>query len=260
MKNFKMSRIPTLTRIPKIIKMHIVTFLWDRKLFMYLLAKSFFRVLAPFNKNVERLYKIFFQKYIEMSNNILKRKKFGKFVFWIRDRDAYSLLEVFIDKDYTLVDNFLPKRGNIILDLGAGIGDYTLLSSLRIGRKGKVVSIEADVQTYKILLRNVKENRLKNVIVLNLFVSSKIEQNIDFIVKKLRLRRVDLIKMDIEGEEYNAIRGAVETIRRFKPKIVIEIHSKELRDRILNFLKLHGYSLVFEKEKKDYGFYLHYFK
>ena len=240
--------------------MHIITFLWSRRLFMYLLAKSFFRVLAPFNKNLERLYKVFFQKYIEIGNNILKRKKFGKFVFWMRDRDVYSLLEVFIDKDYALVDDFLPKMGNIILDLGAGIGDYTLLSSLRVGRKGKVVSIEADARTYKILLKNVKENGLKNVIALNIFISSETGQNLDSIVKKLGLRRVDLIKMDIEGEEYNAIKGAVETIMRFKPKIIVEIHSKKLRDRILKLIKRYDYSLVLEKEKRGHGFYLHYFK
>ena len=259
MKNFKMLHIPKLRRIPRIIKMHIIAFMWSRRLFMYLLAKNFFRVLASFNKNLKKLYKIFLQKYIETGNNILKRKKFSKFVFWMRDRDFYSLIEVFIDKDYALVNEFLPMRGNVILDLGAGIGDYTLLSSLRVGKRGKVVSIEADTKTYEILLMNIKENELKNVIALDLFVSSEIGQNLDSIVKKIKARRVDLIKMDIEGEEYNAMRGAIETITRFKPKIILEIHSKKLRDKVLNFLKKYSYSLVLEKEKRDHGF-LHYFK
>jgi hypothetical protein len=76
----------------------------------------------------------------------------------------------------------------------------------------------------------------------------------------LRLRKVDLIKMDIEGEEYNALKGAIKTIRKFKPKIIIEIHSKNLREKILEFLKNYGYNLVFEKEKREQGFYLGYFK
>jgi FkbM family methyltransferase len=59
-------------------------------------------------------------------------------------------------------------------------------------------------------------------------VSSEREHSIDFIVEKLRLKRVDLIKIDIEGEEYNALKGATKTIKRFKPKIIIEIHSKNL--------------------------------
>jgi len=135
-----------------------------------------------------------------------------------------------------------------------------LFSSIRVGKRGKVISVEADSQAFELLKKNVEENNLKNVIPLKMFVSSDREHSIDFIVEKLKLKRVDLIKMDIEGEEYNALKGATKTIRRFKPKIIVEIHSKELRKKILNFLKKYGYDLIFEKEKKEYGFYLSYFK
>jgi hypothetical protein len=44
---------------------------------------------------------------------------------------------------------------------------------------------------------------------------------IDRIVSELELSRVDFIKMDIEGAESNAIRGAAETLERFRPRMAI---------------------------------------
>ncbi len=93
-----------------------------------------------------------------------------------------------------------------------------------------------------------------------MFVSSKKENSIDNIVRRFKLRRVDLLKMDIEGSEYEALRSGKFTLMKFRPKIIAEIHSFELREKIINFLEKFGYILVFEKTKKDHKFYLSYFK
>jgi len=244
----------------ELVKSHIKTLLWDRKLFCILLLKDFFRVISFFDKKYLNSWKYFLENYLEESNKRVKLKNFGGFVFYLRNYDLFSLKEVFIDRDYSLLEEFLPRCNDIVLDLGAGVGDYALFSSIRVGKRGKVISVEADPQTFELLKKNVKENNLKNVIPLNMFMSSERERSIDFIVKKNGLKKVDLIKMDIEGEEYNALKGAIKTIRKFKPKIIIEIHSKELRKKILNFLKKYGYDLIFEREKKEHGFYLSYFK
>ena len=68
------------------------------------------------------------------------------------------------------------------------------------------------------------------------------------------------MKFDVDGEEFNALIGSIKTIKKFKPKIVLEIHPRELRNRIINFLKKYGYKLILEREKKEHGFYLCYFK
>jgi precorrin-6B methylase 2 len=242
-----------------LVKGHIKTLFWDIKLFCILLLKDFFRVISFFDKKYLNSWKYFLEKYLEESNKRVKLRNFGRFLFYLRNHDLFSLEEVFLDKDYSLLEEFLPKRNDIVLDLGAGVGDYALFSSIRVGG-GKIVSVEADPKTFQLLKKNIEENKLKNVIPINIFVSSEREHSIDFIVEKLKLKRVDLIKMDIEGGEYNALKGAIKTIRKFKPKIIIEIHSKNLREKILGFLKNYGYNLAFEKEKKDYGFYLSYFK
>ena len=47
---------------------------------------------------------------------------------------------------------------------------------------------------------------------------------IDNLVKELNLPRVDFIKMDIEGAEPRAIRGGLETLRRFRPRLAISAY------------------------------------
>jgi hypothetical protein len=58
--------------------------------------------------------------------------------------------------------------------------------------------------------------------------------------------RIDLLKIDVEGFEYDVLNGAVNTIRRLKPKIILETHSKELRQKCDDFLKKAGYRLKVE--------------
>ena len=50
--------------------------------------------------------------------------------------------------------------------------------------------------------------------------------SIDDFVKEEKLPKVDVIKMDIEGAELDALRGAEETIRTFKPRLAISVYHK----------------------------------
>ena len=61
-------------------------------------------------------------------------------------------------------------------------------------------------------------------------------------IDDLKLNRVDLIKIDIEGMEIQALHGALETIERGKPLMLIE-HIKTNVDNITNFLSNYGYKI-----------------
>jgi transcription antitermination factor NusA-like protein len=53
-------------------------------------------------------------------------------------------------------------------------------------------------------------------------------RRIDDVVGELGLKRVDVVKIDVEGAEYNVLRGARATLTRFHPKIVLEVSPQEL--------------------------------
>jgi FkbM family methyltransferase len=68
---------------------------------------------------------------------------------------------------------FNPKRGDIVIDIGAAFGLYTITSSKQVGANGKVIAIEAHPGNYEMLNHNIKLNGLTNVIPLNYAVYSK---------------------------------------------------------------------------------------
>jgi len=64
---------------------------------------------------------------------------------------------------------------------------------------------------------------------------------LDDAMEKYSLPRIDFIKMDVEGAEYPILQGAVQTLKKFKPKLAISIyHSDDDFDRIPRFLDLLG--------------------
>jgi FkbM family methyltransferase len=72
-----------------------------------------------------------------------------------------------------IIEHFTPKEGDIVVDIGAHMGRYTIIGSKRVGTQGKVVAIEAHPGNFEILNRNIKLNQLTNVIPLNYAVYSK---------------------------------------------------------------------------------------
>lgn len=59
---------------------------------------------------------------------------------------------------------YRPKAGDIVMDVGAGVGEETLTFSQAVGERGKVICIEAHPRTYRCLEKLVQYNRLGNVV------------------------------------------------------------------------------------------------
>ncbi len=139
--------------------------------------------------------------------------------------------------------------GDVVIDCGAHIGGFTRVA-LRAGAR-LVVAIEPEQANLVAFRRNLEaELKAGKVKIIEKGVWDKtgrialhvsktgdshsvvIPQNgqrdesievttIDSLVNSLKLTRVDFIKMDIEGAEQNALRGAHEVLRRFKPRLAI---------------------------------------
>ncbi|MCW3985535.1 MAG: FkbM family methyltransferase [Candidatus Bathyarchaeota archaeon] len=154
---------------------------------------------------------------------------------------------------------FRVQKGDVVIDVGAHIGLFTILVAKRASR---VVAIEPEPKNLRCLLHNIRLRKLSNVLVvekavwdcrrkllLYLGLSSsghslirdvkvlnkshitncKITVNadtLDSIVMNLRLPLVDFIKMDIEGAEIEALEGAKETLRRTSKIVVASYHQR----------------------------------
>src|ERR671919_2099235 len=84
--------------------------------------------------------------------------------------DMYNSMSAHEDD---IIERFSPKQGDIVVDIGAAFGLYTIISSKRVGAQGKVVAIEAHPSNFEMLNRNIKLNQLTNVIPLNYAAYSK---------------------------------------------------------------------------------------
>ena len=163
------------------------------------------------------------------------------------------------------------QPGEVHLDVGGEVGLYTLLAA---SSGATVYAMEPDGNNFRFLCRNLKTNSLKarliklgawnrpevlswrthsamssipgvGMIPAFLPALDRIEvDTIDRVVERLGLSRLDVIKMDIEGAEIEAIEGALQTIHKFKPLLLIEAYhirdGVETKDRVINILMKSG--------------------
>ncbi|HEX5905197.1 MAG TPA: FkbM family methyltransferase [Candidatus Nitrosocosmicus sp.] len=165
-------------------------------------------------------------------------------------------------REEEIIEHFRPCRGDIVVDIGAHIGRYTLIAAKRVSLNGKVIAIEANPDNFEMLNRNVKLNQLTNVTSLNYAVYSQetkiklylagggsgqtiyntimaerakegkekfVEINantLDHLMQLQGISEVNWIKIDVEGAELEVLKGAVNIISRSKDiSLLIEIHN-----------------------------------
>jgi hypothetical protein len=85
-------------------------------------------------------------------------------------------------------------------------------------------------------------------------------ETLDSIVKKLKISRIDVVKIDVEGAEIKVLEGMVDTIRRFKPYMLVEVRSYNVNEfeRMMRALGLSCEILMKRKNDVDYFDYFCY--
>lgn len=176
-----------------------------------------------------------------------------------------TLKEVFEEGIYQEFNDFIPDKGSTVLDVGAQCGDYSLMCSMIFGSK-KIVAIEPLKTNYEVLLRNLDLNAVKNVVPINAAASymngeTEVCYSGDMAFKgtvgnivsvkmiridDLELQDLNLMKIDVEGYELDVLNGALETIQNFKPRVILETHSKHLKEQCMGLLEREGYHLKHE--------------
>ncbi len=164
----------------------------------------------------------------------------------------------FILEQYTYKINsrtiVAAENGDVVLDIGGCWGDTALYFANKVGAAGKVFSFEFIPGNINIFRKNLslnptlaeqiqlvpspvsdtsdqlihfKDNGPGSTIKFQSFAEQTGEAHtisIDDFVVKNKIQKINFIKMDIEGAEPQALEGAVNTIRRFKPKLAIAIY------------------------------------
>ena len=126
----------------------------ERELYYEMLWSKIYKYIGIIKKKNFKLHKF-------------KMRKFNyDFEFYCRNNN--DDIPMMTTHEYDNIErNFTPKEGDIVIDVGAHIGPYTLKAAKRVGLNGKVIAIEADPENFDILNRNVQLNKMTNVIALN---------------------------------------------------------------------------------------------
>jgi FkbM family methyltransferase len=150
------------------------------------------------------------------------------------------------------------RPGSVVLDIGASVGYHTLLLATLAGSQGKCYAFEPNSENCRLILLGCERNCLSNITLMPValsdqpgweYFSSHIGSNGGFITEQfvalhghgtvvpvfaldgLPLPNVDLIKVDVEGAEYKALKGGEALLSRSRPAIVSEF-SVEMTRRV----------------------------
>lgn len=208
-------------------------------------------------------------------NKFKKAKIFGKYVFYYLTDDKYVGQRIALEKYEPYETDLIQrqvKKGDVVVDVGANIGYYTVLLAQKAK---KVYAFEPDSDNFEILEKNIKANGLENVVAIKAAVGSKegelklykSEENLgdhklyetplgsaaspldegekikvikldDFVKEK-----IDLMKIDTQGWEPEVIEGAKNLIEKDKPIIFMEYSPTSYKlaklngDKMMEFLK-----------------------
>lgn len=187
--------------------------------------------------------------------------------------EAY--VEVFHDKVYDR--GGIPQKGDVVIDIGAYVGMYSIRASKLVGSTGLVVAVEPLPSNLAYLENNL--DGLSNIKVVGCALSNYVGKGelysspstaahsmtykrkdfikvkvttLDRLVNDLGLSRVDYIKMDAEGSDLNILAGATNVLMNNSPVLSMACYhadpkGKPYFPKVIEYLKNFGYKCVTEK-------------
>lgn len=196
----------------------------------------------------------------------------SKMVLYLKKKGIYEELFATGSREIFLTDvvlnSGLIKQGNTILDIGANIGYYALLESRIVGATGKVYAVEPVSSNLESLKQNVSANGYTNIQVFHLAMSNRTGKSTIYVsdrpnwasmlenrtpgevigTESVPTSTVDdflrdkntpnLIRMDVEGYEYNIVKGMTGTLQK-NVIVLLEFHEFNLtKEQITEFFEI----------------------
>jgi len=173
------------------------------------------------------------------------------------------------------------RNDDVVVDIGAHIGIHTIHFAKKAGL---VVALEPEQHNFLLLKKNIMVNRARNVVALPIAMSNSngyadlhisafsgthtldLEHgtrlnvkfigrtrvrvmSLDTLIKNLKIDKVDIIKIDVEGHEDKVLQGMKEILERGLPRVIVV--ETDRNSPIVNELEKHKYSLL--KELDSWG-------
>lgn len=241
----------------------------------YYLVKCLMKLFKNTYGTDERIYSF---KKIVFKVNI--NTYLGKLLYW---RGAHEWGPIFALKK-------IIKKDFICIDVGANQGEYTLWMAKLAGKNGKIIAFEPLTKMFNQLNENIQLNQdLRNQIITlkkglsdvvgeipiyavnpddkfsdnegmptifptntkNTFIENIPLSTLDIECENLQINKLNFIKIDVEGAELNVIKGGINTIKKFKPVLLIEFN--EATFNAAGYTSKHIIDLL---SKLGYKFYL----
>lgn len=158
------------------------------------------------------------------------------------------------------------QPGSVVYDIGANVGYFSLLASVLVGPEGQVFAFEPLPRNIHYLRRHLQVNRIKNIKVIEAAVSDHDGEAsfsrgpssamghlaaegeirakmvcLDSLVAMEKIAPPGVIKLDVEGAEYDVLRGARLLLEAYCPIIFLDTHDRKAHHFTIALLDELGY-------------------
>jgi FkbM family methyltransferase len=212
--------------------------------------------------------------------NVLKNCRHGSLLYNRNDQYVGRSLDLYGEYCEARVETIrqLLKPGDVVVDVGAYIGNSTVFFSRAVGDAGAVVAFEPQRLIFQTLCANLALNSVKNAYTVHAAVSAErgqlvvpllnpeVENNFAALgledsdwqqgesvplttIDNLELRNCRFMSVDVEGMELAVLKGAEATIATCAPTLYVANHRKEKSQALITHLLDRGYQLYWDIAK-----------
>jgi FkbM family methyltransferase len=210
-------------------------------------------------------------------------------MYWLKNGEQYLYLvkqpyfnfskkKLYRNIERIACQYYMPKKGDVIVDIGAGIGTETLFFDEKTENEGRIYSIEASRASHQKLVELCAKNQIKTSENLNLAITNSnqklwIEETnnyqVDYINKKSKgievdgitldhfveendITNIDFLKVNIEGSELQMIEGMEKAIKITK-NVAISCHDflfdddRQIKTKMSKFLKANNFQVSYNQ-------------
>ncbi len=188
---------------------------------------------------------------------------------WIKGSGVNTYWIGTYEKDQQILFASKIREGDVVFDIGANVGFYSLIASKLTGSTGKVYAFEPAPKNLNYLKRHIEINKCINSTVVSGAVSNKKDLmyfddgdhaatgslskkhgallvptfDLDSLIDDEIITPPNLMKVDVEGAEFDVLTGGQRMLEKYHPTVFLATHNTGVHKECLNLLRSLNYKL-----------------